>query len=133
MVLVFFGDHQPGFSPDYNDAFFPGEDELVHEARTYKTDYLIWANYDVAGNDQASATQETSPSYLGAMVKNMIGAPLTDYDKARLGARLAVPSVNLMGYEASDGSWCEPEPGSPDYDTWRDLALVAYERFGSRV
>ena len=133
VVLVFFGDHQPGFSPDYNDAFFPGEDELVHEARTYKTDYLIWANYDVAGNDQASATQETSPSYLGAMVKNMIGAPLTDYDKARLGARLAVPSVNLMGYEASDGSWCEPEPGSPDYDTWRDLALVAYERFGSRV
>ena len=133
VVLVYFGDHQPGISPDYNDVIFPGEDELAHEARTYKTDYLIWANYDVAGNDQVSAVQETSPSYLGAMLKNMIGAPLTDYERASLGARLAMPSVSLMGYEAADGTWCAAEEGSPNYDTWHELAMVTYERFGSRM
>ena len=83
VVVVFFGDHQPFFPDKYNDAWFTGEDEATHAERLWQTDYVIWANYDVAGNSQTSENIDTSINYLGALMKQLIGAPLTDYEKAQ--------------------------------------------------
>lgn len=133
VVLVFFGDHQPSISVAYNDALFQGEDELAHALRTYQTDYLVWANYDVAGTDQKSEAEETSPAYLGSMVMEAIGAPLTPYQEASLGARDSMPAVSLLGFEGADGIWRETGDGEPYEDTYQRLALVTYLEFGSRV
>lgn len=54
VVLVFFGDHQPGITQAYNDEIFPNEDELEHYARVNQTVYFIWANYEIDGFKDAA-------------------------------------------------------------------------------
>ncbi len=105
VVVVFFGDHQPYFPDEYNDAWFEDEDDATHAERLWQTEYLIWANYDVAGNSQTSETLDISSNYLGAYLMQLIGAPLTDYQKARLVIAEAMPVINTTGYMDRSGTW----------------------------
>ena len=38
-------------------------------------------------------------------VMNIIGAPLSDYQKAQLSLRESMPAINIIGYRDSNGSW----------------------------
>ena len=105
VVVVFFGDHQPFFPDEYNDAWFTGEDQVTHAERLWQTSYLIWANYDVAGNSQTSQQTDLSTNYLGSELMRLIGAPLTSYQKAQLSLREALPAINTTGYEDRTGTW----------------------------
>ena len=105
VILVFFGDHQPYFPSDYNDAWFTDEDEVIHSERLWQTDYIIWANYDLEGCSQTSERLNISVNYLGAVLMELIGAPLTDYQKAELCIMDALPVINTTGYEDSSGLW----------------------------
>ena len=105
VVLVFFGDHQPFFPDEFNEAWFPGEDPAVHAERLWQTDYIIWANYDVAGRDQESRVDDLSTNYLGSVMMDLIGAPMTDWQKAHISLRAALPAINSTGYEDADGRW----------------------------
>ncbi|MBM6687712.1 sulfatase-like hydrolase/transferase [Collinsella tanakaei] len=105
VVVVFFGDHQPFFPSRFNDLWFTDEDEAVHQERLWQTDYVIWANYDVAGNDQESETVDLSTNYLGSALMELIGAPLTDYEKSLITLREALLAINTTGYEDADGRW----------------------------
>ena len=92
MIVVFFGDHQPFFPSTYNDLWFTDEDEAIHQERLWQTNYIIWANYDVAGNTQANQNDEMSTNYLGAELMQLIGAradrlPEGACDAARCAAR----------------------------------------------
>lgn len=134
VVLVFFGDHQPGISPAYNDASYPGEAEPGHSARTYQTRYVIWANYDVAGRDQLAADVTVSASNLGATLMNAIGAPLSRYQKAELFSTTVVPQVSSLGYQAPDGTWhAMSDAQGPQEKDLADLRTMFYYEFGSRV
>lgn len=104
VVLVFFGDHQPFFPDKYNNRWFTNEDKAEHNMRLWTTDYLIWANYDVAGNSQNSQVDDLSTNYLGTELMNIIGAPLTTYQKAQLSLRGALPAINTTGYLDSTGT-----------------------------
>lgn len=104
VVVVFFGDHQPFFPDKYNNRWFLNEEKADHNMRLWTTDYIIWANYDVAGNDQTSADDDMSTNYLGTELMNLIGAPLTDYQKAQLVLRQALPAINTTGFLDSAGS-----------------------------
>ena len=105
VVVVFFGDHQPYFPSRFNDLWFTDEDEATHQQRLWQTDYVIWANYDVAGNDQTSETDDLSVNYLGAKLMEVIGAPLSTYQKALMGLREKLPAINTTGYLDADGTW----------------------------
>lgn len=105
VVLVFFGDHQPFFPDRYNEAWFQGEDAGLHAERLWQTDYIIWANYDVAGRDQVSANVPLSTNYLGSSLMELIGAPLTDYEKAHLSLREAMPAINATGFADKSMQW----------------------------
>ncbi len=105
VVVVFFGDHQPFFPSTYNDQWFTGEDEAVHAERLWQTSYVIWANYDVAGRDQESTTKDISVNYLGSYLMDLIGAPLTDYQKAALAVQTDLPAINTTGFCDSTGTW----------------------------
>lgn len=132
VVVLFFGDHQPGISSAFNDAMYPGEDELTHAERIYTTTYAIWANYDIAGNDQISLRDDLSTNALGAKLMEIIGAPLTDYQKATLAVRSEVPAINSVGYRGADGLWRDlaAEDRLPAVD---DLEWLQYLNLGSKV
>ena len=133
-VLVIFGDHQPFLSQVYNDAYYPNEVEVVHSSRVYQTTYRIWANYDVAGNDQVNEVVDTSAPYLGAQMMNLIGAPLTDYQKALLAFRSNIPLTYGYGYMGPDGTWYASYwEGSPYWGLYQELKRMQYWHFGARL
>ena len=105
VVVVFFGDHQPFFPSDFNDAWFQGEDNATHSERLYHTGYVIWANYDVAGREQVSDVEDVSTNFLGAELMDLIGAPLSDYQKAQLAIREKMRAINIIGYQDETGTW----------------------------
>lgn len=112
VVLVFFGDHQPAMTPSYNNKWYPDEDEAIHARRVYQTDYIVWANYDVAGNDQVSEYSDVSASFLTSEFLQKIGAPLTDFQKAHLKLRRVLPEISAACYEDAEGSWHLPDVDS---------------------
>ena len=106
VVLVFFGDHQPPFSPLYNDLYCADDlGTLPHTERVYQSSYVIWANYDVAGAEQKSDPAMMSADTLGALTFNLIGAPLSSYQQARLTLQQEVRAINSFGYLGADGTW----------------------------
>ena len=135
VVVVFFGDHQPNFANTLNDALYPEEqDATIHSERTMHTTYTVWANYDVAGNDQTSLNQAASASTLGAQVLDMIGAPLTAEQQAQLAVRESVPQLNLTGYQGADGTWYDLETTNTPYTSLvDDLSRIQYLNFARVV
>ena len=105
VVVVFWGDHQPFFPSKFNDKWFTDEDDATHQERLWQTDYIIWANYDVAGCDQTSEVDDLSTNYLSTKLMQLIGAPLTDYQKAHVTLREALPAINSVGYEDKNLRW----------------------------
>ena len=132
-VLVFFGDHQPYLTDWFNHNIYGGDtDEILHQQRMFHTSYIVWANYDIAGNDQTDTQCDMSLNYLGASVKQIIGAPLTERDKANLTYYSQVPVLNPFGYQTPDGTWYDLE-GGPEAETLDDMAKVQYLRFATFV
>lgn len=135
VILVFFGDHQPYFTNVLNNALFHDESTVTHDERLYLSDYVIWANYDVAGNDQSCTQSVASASDLAARVLSEVGAPLTTYQKAQLGATTLLSQLNLFGYRDLDGMWHELDDTSDTEgaSAVRKLAFLSYRDFASRL
>lgn len=104
VVVVFFGDHQPGFTKDINEAFYPEDGSAEYVQRVYRTPYFIWANYDVAGSGRYTQDNPTSASYLSALLMESIGGPMDDYQKTQLQASRDLPLLNLYGFSDSEGN-----------------------------
>ena len=138
VVVVFWGDHQPFFPSKLNDKWFEGEDNATHQERLWQTDYIIWANYDVAGNSQTSEVDDLSTNYLSTKLMELIGAPLTDYQKAHVTLREALPAINSVGYEDKNLRWAlssgttgDDKAGEAADDARNDYAKMQYyEMFG---
>ena len=109
VVVVMYGDHQPFFTDRYNDAIFAGEDAAEHTKRIWQTSYVVWANYDVAGVAPGGRHVDASIGYVGAMALQAIGAPLSDYQKARLAVREKLPAINVVGFADERGGWHLPD------------------------
>lgn len=134
VVLVFFGDHQPSASNPINySGSCAQDDDFTRAWRSSETQYFIWANYDVAGNDQTGYNEELGMSTLGARLLHDIGAPLSDYQKAILAARETVPALNVNAFRASDGLYYSLESETPYDDTLNDLAVMQYRHFAEQV
>ena len=134
VVVVFFGDHQPYMTTAYNNAFVYDDGGDEHQQNIFQTKYIMWANYDVAGNDQVSEVVDLDASSLGAAFLQAVGAPLSDYQKARLKLRDALPVINAVGYEDAEGFWHLPgeESGVPWTNQVRDdyATMEYYNMFG---
>ena len=126
VVVVFWGDHQPFFPDTYNDRWFTNEDDATHQERLWQTNYIIWANYDVAGNSQTSHEEDLSSNYLSSELMKLIGAPLTDYQKAHLTLRQSLPALNSVGYEDAQGRWLLSSSKSDE--TYSDTIAAACEK-----
>lgn len=126
VVVVFWGDHQPFFPDTYNDRWFTNEDDATHQERLWQTSYIIWANYDVAGNSQTSHEEDISSNYLSSELMKLIGAPLTDYQKAHLTLRQSLPALNSVGYEDSQDRWLLSSSKSDE--AYNDTIAAACEK-----
>ncbi len=126
VVVVFWGDHQPFFPDTYNDRWFTNEDDATHQERLWQTNYIIWANYDVAGNSQTSHEEDLSSNYLSSELMKLIGAPLTDYQKAHLTLRQSLPALNSVGYEDSQDRWLLSSSKSDE--AYNDTIAAACEK-----
>lgn len=84
VVLVFFGDHQPNIGMNLNDALYTADDEATHAARAYETNYVVWANYDVAGTDEMR-WEQASTSTLGRRHGRRRGSPAHHLPEGRYG------------------------------------------------
>ncbi len=134
-VVVMFGDHHPWMSEQLNDGLFPGEDPRVHSERIHQTSYVAWANYDVADwrATHPQPQDDTSADLLGAMVLDAIGAPLTGFQEAQLGARRDIRAINADGILNATGTWLPLKNPVGCEDTFRLLQLVEYDHFGTHL
>lgn len=110
-VVVFFGDHQPGFSWWFKDAYADDSSEIAFQESMYQTDYFIWSNYDIAGSEWRAGAGAAlydgsmAPASLMSWTMSFIGAPLNDYEKADYVSRWWVQSNNVFGYLDAASSW----------------------------
>ena len=132
VVLVFFGDHQPGLSGTLDETFYAGEEDWFRELRKGESTYMIWANYEVAGGT-LDLWQQTSSSQLATQMMYRIGAPLTDRQKAELVLSQTVPAIGLTGYAGADGLRYALDPSSPYYDALNQMQAIQYLEFGSKM
>lgn len=133
VVLVFFGDHQPSLSASYNDYWYPDEPENVHARRAFSSEYVIWANYDVAGRDQSGTDDETSVDMLAAITLDLIGAPVSKYQAAQLEIRKLIPSLSASDYQGNDRQWYVPSTTNAYSEAYHDLSLIEYLNFATKV
>lgn len=134
VVVVFFGDHQPTVGPEMYDELNPNVDSFTRLQTTTQTTYIIWANYDVAGNDQVSYNEPISASELGLQMLNLVGAPLTDYQKAVLATRKDLLSVAGPGVlDITQTAWALDDSSDPYYATLNEIACMQYLNFGKIV
>ena len=152
VVVVFFGDHQPALSTILNAAVSgeqvydengnalgggtgggdaAGDSDAAVE--TYRSTYLVWANYDVAGRAQDGEKRDACPAYLGALTADLIGAPLTDYQKAQLAISEELPALSLLGMELADGAWVTADDETALPQAYDDLAQITYLEFASKL
>ena len=129
VVLAFFGDHHPKMSNVPNDLYFPGEDELTHQARVYETEYVIWSNYEVAGTP-TGVIDDCGADLLGTRTLDLVGAPLDSFESAQIAAHQRLQIISGIGYQGTDGRW--HVPGTAPYldATYRDMAMMSHLRFG---
>lgn len=133
VVLVFFGDHQPSLSASYNDYWYADEPEDVHARRAFSSNYVIWANYDVAGRDQTATEDEMSVDMLAAVTLDLIGAPLSEYQEALLDIRTLIPSLSASDYQGEDRQWYVPDEDSAYGQAYHDLSLIEYLNFATKI
>ena len=133
VVLVFFGDHQPGFSYSYNDLWYANEPEDVHARRIYCTNYVVWANYDVGGHGPNNTNEEISLDMLAARTLDAIGAPTTDFQAAQLDIRNSIRALSTKSYLGADNKWYAFGSDSAYAGAYDDLAKMEYLNFATKV
>jgi hypothetical protein len=107
VLLVFFGDHQPGFNDEVSVAAYQTELEdetLAQVQERFSTTYFVWANYDL-GDWSLDGGDDMSAGYLMAQTLYAAGLPLNDHQKALLELYEQMPAFNLNGYCDADGTW----------------------------
>lgn len=134
VILVFFGDHQPGFNDDVAEAAYGQSVDdfgLDQVQQRFETPYMIWANYDLGlGETDGEVAGDTSLNYLAARVCYAANLPLTDQQKAILQLGEDLPAVNLNGYLDASGAWHwmgdSADAGSAAADALYDLSVLQY-------
>lgn len=134
-IVVFFGDHQPGFADWLFGETYgkPVDGAPLEEVQSrYHTPYLIWAN-NAAREQYGSRLKKiadadvTSLNYLGSLLLEAAGLPETPRAGYLAALRRALPAINLNGYLTADGTWrWYGEEPQTDADRTATDALKSY-------
>ncbi len=112
VVILFFGDHWPNLESEFLSLLL-GEDssDLSFEniMREYEVPFLIWANYDLDGEE----IEAVSLNYLSGLLLRAAGLEGTDYTNYLENLRQTLPVITAVGMLDSRGNWYkngEPTP-----------------------
>ena len=103
---------------------------------------MIWANYDIGAGDEAAdaAAEETSGSaeesdegdvvlsanYINAYLKQLLGMPMTGFDKYLMDLHEELPVINAICYEDAEGNVYDPEEPSKFDDRLNEYEQIQY-------
>ncbi len=119
-IVLMFGDHQPS---DYitnvvqRICNVKSEETLDYAQQGYRVPFLIWSNYGL----EHQYYDGISVNYLGGILMEAAGLPLSGYQNFLSGLREEFPVVNANVYRDSDGTFYsygedeEKERGLLDY------------------
>ena len=141
-IVVFFGDHQPGFADWLFEETFgkPVESASLEEVQArYRTPYFIWANAAARGKygDTLARIENadvTSLNYLSSLLLDATGLPRDSRALYRSALRQALPAVNLNGYRDAEGTWhwfgetVETDAQRKAEDALKSYAIVQYDQ-----
>ncbi len=108
-VIIFFGDHQPSVETGfYEELYGKSFNSLTAEEslKMYVTQYMVWKNFDTKENEIG----DTSINYLAAQVMDIVGMPLTSYQKYLLDMREnTYPIITANGVIDKEGNFVPAE------------------------
>ena len=92
-IICMFGDHEAILSDDFYDAVFEGTgySEQKKNELKYITPYVMVANYDA----DLESMGDFSANYLGAVLLNELGLPMSQFRKFQLQAMYTYPIMSV--------------------------------------
>lgn len=116
-VVLFFGDHQPGFVSEY-DMF--KTDEWM---QNYKVPFFIWANYDIESKENI----KISSNYLSCLLADVVNIPKSEYMQYLEELREEIPIITAGGYMDDTGKIYDiTDENSPKYKKIKEYNIVQY-------
>lgn len=154
VVICFFGDHQPSLNTEFEEELLAEgrkeeDNDLSMWEKRYIVPYFIWSNYDVQddsalnqANDSELRTENAqnavrpwveepdagvmSTNYLGSVLLEHLGLPLSPFNRYLLAQRKEIPVLNFGGYRTEDGYWHYLDEDT-EYRHWLDdYRLIQY-------
>ena len=125
VVILFFGDHWPNLESEFLSLLL-GEDssDLSFEniMREYEVPFLIWANYDLDGDE----IEAVSLNYLSGLLLRAAGLEGTDYTNYLENLRQTLPVITAMGVMDSQGNWYKNGDSTPYDDLLNEYNILEY-------
>ncbi len=102
-VILMFGDHQPQVSASFYRQMLGTDPDLAEQQEKYKVPFLLWANYDIAEEQDVT----TSLNYLSTLLMERANLPLTGYQQFLKALEKQLPAINANGFLDKSGQWHE--------------------------
>lgn len=105
-VIIMFGDHQPSdhvVAPILNANGISIGNSVNERQLRYQTPYIMWANYDF--DNSVQMPEQTSLNYLGGLLMDACGIPLTPFQLWQKDLMLSHPLLNAFCYTDSNGNF----------------------------
>ena len=125
VVILFFGDHWPNLEEEFYSLLL-GEntDDLSFEnvMREYQVPFLIWANYDLEGEE----IEAVSLNYLSGLLLRAADLEGTDYTNFLEELRQTLPVITTVGVLDKDGNWYKAGDATPYDDLLNEYNILEY-------
>lgn len=118
VIICMYGDHQPWLS----NLIIPGssltpDSDAEKRFAKYKSPFVIWANYDIEEADSL----DISLNYLGGMVMQVAGVPLSPYFSYLQELREDYPIITVNGYIDSQNVYRNWENNGNEFPEYQML------------
>lgn len=121
VVIVFFGDHQPGIDESFYEDIGGTADTLDKKQKRYQVPFFIWANYEI----EEEYVARISLNYLSSYVYDVAGIELSPYNRFLREMEETIPSINANGfYSISAGCYLPFDEATGDEQKWLELYEV---------
>lgn len=105
-IVLMYGDHLPSVEDEFLSAVLNETDPFARRT----TPFVLWANYD-ADFSALENGMTLSANYLGPMLLQAAGLPMTGMQKFLWQLHSEYPVVSNVGLMAADGSFLSPDEG----------------------
>ena len=125
VVILFFGDHWPNLESEFLSLLLEEDSsDLSFEniMREYEVPFLIWANYDLDGEE----IEAVSLNYLSGLLLRAAGLKGTDYTNYLENLRQTLPAITAMGVMDSQGNWYKNGDSTPYDDLLNEYNILEY-------